>query len=53
MNFNPTPPEPRFIFCDNCDSEIYEGGTVFVFNAQILCEDCFDEIVEFILGKEV
>lgn len=57
MNFNPTPPEPDFILCENCDSETYEGETAFVFNAKDLCEDCIsamdiNEIVDYILEKE-
>ena len=53
MNFNLTPPEPDFILCENCDSEIYEGETVFTYNAKDLCKECFREKLDIYEAAEI
>ena len=52
MNFNPTPPEPDFILCENCDSEIYKGETLYYNENKWICNECFaDAIADFVKWK--
>lgn len=39
------PQEAKVYFnCDRCGGEIYEGQNYYIYERDILCEECFDEM---------
>lgn len=36
----------RKIYCDGCSGELQNGDTVFVFENEGYCEECFNAIAE-------